>query len=84
MHAKDYRGVLYQCMKHLVASNACKANSLLLSTAQKAAAYMAEHYNALLSSIIVYQCVNTCPTNPSSSSTLRKVAAMQCNTLYHC
>ncbi|ACZ49165.1 hypothetical protein ACIS_00559 [Anaplasma centrale str. Israel] len=74
MHSKDYRG-FYQYMKHLVASNACKANSLLLSTAQKAVAYMAEHYNALLSSIIVYQCVNTCPTNPSSSSTLRKVGS---------
>ena len=79
LRAEDYQG-FYQYMKHLVASDACRANALLLSAGQKASAYMSEHYNALLSNIIAYQCVKTgCPSGPTTRDMLEKIGrnAMQ-------
>ncbi|ASI47708.1 hypothetical protein AOV_02445 [Anaplasma ovis str. Haibei] len=80
LHTEDYQG-FYQYMKHLVARDAGRANSLLLSAGHKAAGYMAEHYNALLSNIIAYQCVKAgCPSGPETRDMLEKIGR---NTLQH-
>ncbi|WP_447582075.1 hypothetical protein [Anaplasma marginale] len=73
LHTEDYQG-FYQYMKHLVARDAHRVNSLLLSTGHKASVYMAEHYNALLSNIIAYQCVRAGVTSgPETRDVLERI-----------
>ncbi|RCL19357.1 hypothetical protein DOS86_05150, partial [Anaplasma marginale] len=73
LHAGDYQG-FYQYMKHLIARDAHRVNSLLLSTEHKASVYMAEHYNALLSNIIAYQCVRAGVTSgPETRDVLERI-----------